>query len=419
MTDSEFQLLTPSKMASLAAYYGLRQEGKKQLYVARKALTHPRTKENLSFKKSTRTPDLRLALRRASEWIDEWTDAIMGSTLPTLPRQGRGVTLGKIAEQYLRAATCDLATRKQNLRRLETIVEEMLPEQAFAAVDVDVLDGRLARQWLLKRKEEAERTHLPKRADLCEQAKRGANAIYRQGRCVFARSLFHSYDDAGLSIPPGTKEFAAQSFLRAAAAPPAEQLSAESLEKIVRLMPKLRTVRPAAWACLLLMFRGGLRNCEAVKARWSWILPTTDGGYVLQLHAQNDFRPKAKERIVRLAPELVAMLQSVRPPELARDDTAHLVPAKTDIDRYTACYRSVNKFLHACGVKEVKGMVAYRLRGHAITEIMLADGMAAAQEFAGHTSARTTLLYKGASIQYKALAFPTGRPIAAAANETG
>jgi site-specific recombinase XerD len=73
--------------------------------------------------------------------------------------------------------------------------------------------------------------------------------------------------------------------------------------------------------------------------------------------------------------------------------------------------RGTNKFLRACGVTSVKGKIAYRLRGHAITEIILAHGMDAAQEFAGHSQRRTTEIYKGAAVPYT----PLGLPAAATA----
>jgi hypothetical protein len=401
MLDSDVRLLSSTKLAIQAKFYGLQQRGKRGIYIVRKSVTDPRTHRERTFKRSTKTADLRLALYRAASWVDDFMGHVHAGRLPSLANATGWATLEQIAAHYRRAAGCSPVTRQKNLGRLEGMLEEMLPGQPFLSLSADVLDGRLVRQWQLKRKEEAERL-LPNAED-CERAKRNANAVYRQARSVFSAAMLRSYEDAGLKLPPGAAEFVRQGFIAAAKAPPSEQLPAPVVSKILRLLPRLRQVRPGTWACLLLMFRGGLRNCEAKKARWSWILPTIGGGFVLQLHTQGDYKPKAADRIVALSPDVVELLRGVR-----RADDDHLVPAATDSERDLICYCGVNKFLHACGVRAIKGKVAYRLRGHAITEIILAAGMEAAREFAGHTSSRTTEIYRGAGVPYAPLAMPAG-----------
>jgi integrase len=224
--------------------------------------------------------------------------------------------------------------------------------------------------------------------------------------------MLRSYEDAGLRLPPGAREFAQQGFLAAAGVPPSEQLSPEVVARILRILPKLRTVRPGIWACLVLMFRGGLRNSEAAKARWSWILPAIGGGFVLQLHTQGDYKPKAKDRIVLLSADVVELLRTIRPAAIegSPKEDPHVVPAATDYARIEACTRGVNKVLRACGVRPVKGKIAYRLRGHAITEVILASGMEAAREFAGHTSTQTTEIYRGAAVPYLPLSLSATQP---------
>jgi hypothetical protein len=54
----------------------------------------------------------------------------------------------------------------------------------------------------------------------------------------------------------------------------------------------------------------------------------------------------------------------------------------------------------------VKGKMSYRLRGHAITEVILKDGLEAARGFARHTTSRTTQIYQGAAVPYSALGLP-------------
>jgi len=404
MLNSDVRLLTPARLAVMTKFYGLTQRGKKGIWVCQKSVTDPRTRTERTFKRSTKTTDQRTALHRAASWINEFMAQIHGGELPTLSKTGGWASLEQISAHYKRAASCNLDTRRRNINHLENMLAMMYPDYEYNTLSSEIIDGRLVRQWQLLRKERIEKDYLPHNLERAEQAKRAVNAAYRQARSVFSAAMMRSYEDAGLKLPAGCREFAQQRFLAAAAPPPSEQLPPEVVSKIVRLMPRLRQVRPGVWACLLLMFRAGLRNSEAMKARWSWIYPTTTGGYVIRLHTQADYKPKAKERKVALSPDLVELLKTVRPAGDAAD--SHVVPAPNDNQRQIACYRGVNKFLRACGVRAVKGKFAYRLRGHAITEIMLAHGMDAAQGFAGHASRATTELYKGTDVPYLPLQLP-------------
>lgn len=386
----------------MTKFYGLSQRGKKGIWVCQKSVTDPRTHQEKTFKRSTKTTDQRTALLRAAAWVDGFMADIHQGNLPTLAKASGWASLEQISTHYRVAASCNKDTRRRNLNHLENMVAAMYPGLDYKTLSSEAIDGRFIRQWQLLQKEQIERDHLPHNVARAEQAKRAANAAYRQARSVFSAAMMRSYEDAGLKVPPGCREFAQQRFLPAAKPPPSEQLSPETIAKIVRLMPRLKQVRPGTWACLLLMFRAGLRNSEAMKARWSWLLPSTKGGYVLRLHTQSDFKPKAKERVVAVSAELVKLLESVKEPGV----DPHLVPAANENRRYWACNRTLNKFLRACGVQGIKGKVAYRLRGHAITEIMLAHGMDAAQGFAGHASRTTTEIYKGAEVPYEPLSVP-------------
>lgn len=412
MLETDILRLSPAKLAALADSLGLKTEGKKGIYVMRKSATDPRTHKEHPLKRSTKTTDVRLAVRRASLWWDEHVEKVHGSRMPTLARSTQFASLEEIEKHYTRAATCSPRTRKDNLARLFTMVGEMFPDQEASNLSTEVFDGRMARQWQLARKELAEKTFLPSDAAGCEQAKRGANAIYRQARSVFSKAMLRSYEDAGLRIAPCAKEFSTQGFMKAAGAPPSEQIAPENVAKIWGKMPELRMQKPGVFACLLLMFRGGLRNGECVKGRWKWLRPLANGDFVLQLHTQSDFKPKAGDGTVLLKADVVAALASVRfvPTNEAERDSRDkgddfLVPG-TNNERKEACYRELGQFLSACGVHHVKGKISYRLRGHAITEIILSSGLDAARGFARHTTSKTTEIYQGAAIPYSALGLP-------------
>jgi hypothetical protein len=414
MLQSDIMRLSPAKLSALADSLGLTTAGKRGVFVMRKSATDPRTHREHPLKRSTKTTDLRLAVHRASVWWDEHSAKVHGSRLPTLGNTSRFASLEDIEAHYSRAASCGAPTRKRNVSRLRLMVSEMFPDLEPGGLSCEVLDGRMARQWQLTRKEKAESDFLPNDREGCEQAKRGANAVYRQARCVFSAGMLRAYEDAGLAIAPGAREFAKQGFLKAADAPPSEQISPEIVENIWAGMPALRTKNPAVFACWHLMFRGALRNSECLKARWKWLRPLANGDFLLQLHTQGDFKPKAKAGAVRLTAGVVAALASVRrmpsndaEREAYEKGEDHLVPAENENRRRVACYRELGEFLRSFGVQDVKGKISYRLRGHAITEVILTDGLDAGRELARHSTSKTTQIYQGAAIPYSALGMPT------------
>lgn len=402
MLLGDLRLLTPAKLAAAAKYYGLAQRGKKGIWSMRKSLLDPVTRQERPCKRSMETVDLRTAVGRAAQAWEEHVGAVQGHRLVTLAEPGRCASLERICEVYEQAATCDPATRTGNVHELKRLMAEMFPSVPWAALTADGLDGRAVRRWQLQRKGEAEKL-LPD-VPGCERAKRGANDLYRKARSVFSRRMLAAYEDEGLKLPATIRDFAQQVMLEAEPPPPSEQLPSDVEAKMWRLMPRLKQVRPAVWAAVLLMSRGGLRSAAVCHARWRWLQVLADGNYRLQLHAQDDFRPKAREKFVDLHASVIEALRTVRP--MPTSDEDYLVPARVPREREDAVYRGANKFLRACGVSEIKGKIAYRLRGHAITLQILRHGIDAGQAFAGHTSQRTTAGYQGADVPYTPLELP-------------
>ena len=405
MNEIDLRTASATKLASLAEHYGLTKRGARGLWVVRKSCTDPRTHTERTLNRSTKTTDLRTALLRAGQWIEEFTAEVHGSRLPTLRPAGRWASLEKLGAHYLVAATCSPGVRTKNLACFKAILAETYPNINYGTLTTEILDGRLVRNWQLARKARAE-TLLPDK-EACETAKRGVNAAYRQARSVFSRAMLRSYADAGLDLPAAAGDFGTQGFLPASKPPQAQQLTADNIARLLRVLPRLKTVRPGAWAAILLMWRGGLRNSEALAARWSWLMPTVNGGYVLRLATSGEYKPKASDRLVGLAPDVVALLATIRPPADPANPDPYIVQA---LDRVRAVYKTPNKVLRACGVTSIKNKVAYRLRGHAITEVILANGMDAAQGYAGHSSRTTTAIYKGAAVPYAPLSMPGAAP---------
>jgi integrase len=403
VNEIDLRTASDTKLASLAEIYGLTQRGARGTWIVRKSITDRRTHAERTLNRSTKTSDLRTALLRSGQWIEEFTAEVHGSRLPTLRTSPRWASLENIVAHYLLAATCSPSVRIKNIGQLRAIIGETYPEVEFACLTTEILDGRLVRTWQLARKAAAEKL-LPNK-EAAEIAKRGANACYRMARSVFSRAMLRSYADAGLSLPAVAAEFATQGFLPAAKPPQAQQLTADNIARLLRVLPRLKTVRPGAWAAILLMWRGGLRNSEVFAARWSWLLPMVNGGYVLRLQTSGEYKPKAGDRLVGLAPDVVAMLDTIRPPADPINPKADPFIVEAP-DRHRAVYETPNKVLRACGVATVKNKVAYRLRGHAITEVILANGMDAAQGYAGHSSRTTTAIYQGAAVAYAPLSMP-------------
>lgn len=381
----------------LLRHYGLRPTGASGIYAIRKSVTDPATGAELQLKRSTHTPDPAAALTIARAIIDPFL-ASHGRIRPSVTIHASELTaLDRLCALYLTTAACAPATRRKNIACLRILLAEAAPEQPRTLVQID---GRLARQWLLARRRAAEITHLPHAQDKCEAAKRGANALYRQARSVFSRRQLATYADQGLPTPASLRDFASQPLLDAAPPPPCQSLTTAQRAALLTQLETARTADPATYAATLLMLLGGLRNSEALRSRWDMLRAGPADTWLLELYASGDYKPKATSRTITLSASLI---DSLHPLRTGRAETDPLIPAKHPTARRDACYRGIGRLLRASGIAPIKGKLAYRLRAEAITQILLHHGMEAAQQFAGHTSAKTTALYKGSAIPYSPL----------------
>ena len=382
----------------LLRHYGLRPTGLAGIYRIRKSITDPATGREHQIVRSTHTPDPARAIEIARAIIDPFL-ASRGHLRPgaTIPIAAGPSPYDRLCALYLSTARCAPATRRKNLACLQKLLAEATTGRTPT---LEEIDGRLARQWLLARRTAAERTHLPADQSACEAAKRGANALYRQARSVFSRRQIATYADHGMAPPPSLRDFAEQPLLDAAPPPPCESLTIAQRALLLEALAEARTSDPATYAATLLMFLGGLRNSEAMAATWPMLEETATGDYLLHLYARGAYKPKASSRTITLSNGLIEKLRAIR---TTRGEDDPLIPAAHKTARHHACYRGVGALLRRCGIETVKGKLAYRLRAHAITQILLHHGMEAAQQFAGHTSATTTAIYKGSAIPYRPL----------------
>lgn len=148
----------------------------------------------------------------------------------------------------------------------------------------------------------------------------------------------------------------------------------------------------------LLMSRLGLRNIEALNARWSWIERLTNGRALFVIERRVDFVPKNKsDRTIEMEPQLVAALDAFR----GLPD-AWIIPAPHAKARFDACHNHINAWLQPLlpAKGQLRGKGAYRLRKEAGSRI--ADrpeseggGIQAAADFLGDTVATTERYYRG------------------------
>ncbi len=391
MTESEVLGASQARLNSWAEFLGLRQVGKRGTWWVRKSARHAVTKQDFVLKHSTRTPDLRTAILRAQPEVQKFLAGIQTHLAPLVSSsKGPQTTVGEVLDNYLAWEHGQTLTRTRNAYTLERILREAHPQAAdVRALSIEAVDDKLARSWLRQQEEAAGKEFLPHDREGFERRKRSRNQALANAQSIFSRRALQRYRDMGLVVSEGAKAFAQELGLEARPAPPPEDFTAEELAAIRGGLPKLKESDPAAYAAVMLTLYAGLRNIENLSARWAWV-GTLGEQTMLDLSTQGGFEPKGRDGWVQIDPVLLVNLPCLHYPP-APDD--HLVPAATEYERRLACYRGVNTFLAGCGVRKINGKLAYRARGHAITQIFLDHGPAAAKEFARHSTQRTTERY--------------------------
>lgn len=404
MTESEVLSAPQSRLVAWADFLGLRQIGQRGTYWARKSARHPITKKDFILKHSTRTTDLRTAILRAQPVVQKFLANVQTTLTPMVSTSPKShATVGQCVDLYRAWDHGQELTRHRNKATLLRILREVHPGvKDVREMSVEVVDGKLARLWLLKQEELAAKEFLPANKDSFERRKRSANQSLANAQSIFSRRSLQRLRDLGLTVPDSVRGFAAELGLEARPAPPPEDFSAEELAAIRQGLPELKEVNPPAYAALMLVLQAGLRNIETMQARWSWISSMGDQTFI-DLSTQGSFEPKGRDGWVQIDAALLPLLPCRHYPP---GPDEHLVPADSENKRREACYYAVNAFLTDCGVRKINGKIGYRARGHAITQIYIDHGAGAAKEFARHSTQRTTdRYYMGVKVPY------TPRPI--------
>lgn len=403
MTESEVLAASQQRLIAWADFLGLRPVGKRGTYWVRKSARHPITKRDYVIKHSTKTADLRTAILRAQPVVQKFLAGVQTRLVPMVSTRGDDyATVGECLKAYVAWEHGGARTRRQNANSLRAFLEGIHPEvEDVDGMSVEAVDDRLARMWLDLRQSEAAKIHLPHDRDGFERRKRGLNQKLANAQSVFSRRSLQRLRDLGLRVPPTVTGFVSELGLEARPAPPPEDFTQDELAAIRAGLPALKERSPAVYAALMLQLHAGLRNGEIVQARWSWFGALGDSVFI-DLSTQGSFEPKGRDGWVEISADLVPLLPCRDYPP-APDD--YVIMADTDNERRDTCYRAVNDYLRSCGIEKKNGKIAYRARGHAITQIYLAHGAGAAKEFARHSTQRTTdRYYKGAKVPYTPLA---------------
>ena len=90
---------SPVRLNSMAAEYGLKSVS--GVWWVRKSVTHPVSRQERQFKKSTKRTDLRDALAVAVPWVDRWLAEVQTDRAEPLGVKREWATLGEVVDFYL------------------------------------------------------------------------------------------------------------------------------------------------------------------------------------------------------------------------------------------------------------------------------------------------------------------------------
>jgi hypothetical protein len=392
MTENDLLRASPAKLTELAKFYGLREHGKRKLWLCRKAVTHPLTKQQHYLKFSTQTVDLRTAILRAVPRVEDFMAKIQ-THLEAPVRSANGhLSLARLEELYLAAPTVQASavSRRRNwadLLRIVRLVHGAGLEPA--AVEVSLINRELAKEYQRRRMAEVQ---AEAKGDLLaiEAGKRAMNSTLAHAQSVFSRHALEDYHEHRL--PPCVRDFADALPVKARRQEEPAPLTDALVSEILGKVGALKVESPAAWAALQLMLWGGLRNTDCMHARRSWLAKEGDC-YRLRLVPTADYMPKGRSGSVMLPAAVVDDLLALPAPadvvvELEKDPL--LVPAANKTARHRAIYRDLNVWLRAAGVGEEASKVAYRLRKYFLSKVADQQGRLMAQLAGRHADLATT-----------------------------
>lgn len=406
---------SPARLNALAAQYGLRQV--KAVWWFRKSVTDPVSRAERQITRSTKRGDLRDALRVAVPIVDQWLALEQTDRAAPLGAKLEWATVGAVVEFYLKWPHGDHKTRERCAREMATLVTECWPSVKWDQVSTEALTSDSRLKWRQAREMASAAKHLPsdakgrpvgpQNAEAHERTKRNLNQMLANTSSVFSRPAREAYRIGGLRVHDAILGWLDVCKVKAKKAAMPEPLTDAVLATIAAELPALRERDPATWAAVTLMFYAGIRNSEAVEARWSWLggVDRDDDGTEirgLRLESAGEHLSKGSDGMVPVLASVWEDLATVR--HLGEAGQDYIMPGVNASERHHAAYRAASVFLVSCGVEKRRGKTTYRLRGKSISLMGGLHGDAAAARLARHVNEKTTREnYTGTRTGYHAM----------------
>jgi hypothetical protein len=382
---------SPTRLNQLAEEYGLKSVG--GVWWVRKSITHPISRRERQLKRSTKRGDLRDALAVAVPWVDAWRAEVQTDRAEPLGVKREWATLGEVVDFYLTWPNGRQHTRDRCARELGTMAGECWPDREWRGISTEMLTRDERLKWRQRRELASATAHLPADAAAHERTKRNINQMIANTSGVFSRAAREAYHIAGIRVHDAVLGWLDVRKLKAKPAAPPEPLGDAVMAKIAKELPGLKERAPGAWAAVMLMFFAGVRNIEAVAARWSWLgeVELDDSGEEVRgfrLESAGEHLSKQSDGLVPVRVAVWKDLASVR--HLGQKGEDFIVPGATVTARIEAAYYEASEFLKGCGVEKRRGKTTYRLRGKAISLMGALYGDKAAARYARHKDEKTT-----------------------------
>jgi hypothetical protein len=382
---------SPTRLNQLAEEYGLKSVG--GVWWVRKSITHPISRRERQLKRSTKRGDLRDALAVAVPWVDAWRAEVQTDRAEPLGVKREWATLGEVVDFYLTWPNGRQHTRDRCARELGTMAGECWPDREWRGISTEMLTRDERLKWRQMRELASAKAHLPADAEAHERTKRNINQMIANTSGVFSRAAREAYHIAGIRVHDAVLGWLDVRKLKAKPAAPPEPLGDAVMAKIAKELPGLKERAPGAWAAVMLMFFAGVRNIEAVAARWSWLgeVELDDSGEEVRgfrLESAGEHLSKQSDGLVPVRVAVWKDLASVR--HLGQKGEDFIVPGATVTARIEAAYYEASEFLKGCGVEKRRGKTTYRLRGKAISLMGALYGDKAAARYARHKDEKTT-----------------------------
>ena len=166
---------SPVRLNSMAAEYGLKSVS--GVWWVRKSVTHPVSRQERQFKKSTKRTDLRDALAVAVPWVDRWLAEVQTDRAEPLGVKREWATLGEVVDFYLTWPNGRQHTRDRCARELGTMAGECWPDREWRGISTEMLTRDERLKWRQMRELASAKAHLPADAEAHERTKRNINQM--------------------------------------------------------------------------------------------------------------------------------------------------------------------------------------------------------------------------------------------------